>query len=123
MIPSPAQGAIAIVCREDDADTAETLKPLHHEETYRCVTIERDFLRHLHGGCSVPISALAQMKNDQILFTGAVHRIDGTQSFRIEKQFKKDQWREAGKLAAEEVKSSAVGGTIVEEIQKWKNKS
>ncbi len=122
MIPSPAQGAIAIVCRVDDAETAEAVQPLHHEPTHQCTFIERDFLKHLHGGCSVPISAFARMENDQIHFAGAVHSMDGKQSFKLDRVYRKNQWREAGELAAEEVKTSSDGRRIVDEIQKWKIK-
>src|SRR5258705_1920446 len=59
MLPAPAQGAIAIVCRKDDERVFPVCRTLNHEETEIGINIERDFLYHLEGGCSVPISALA----------------------------------------------------------------
>ncbi len=120
MLPSPAQGAIAVVCRKEAKPIARLFAALHHVPTAHCVTIERDFLRHLHGGCSVPISALAQLEDDHIHFWGAVHSIDGTKSFRVDKKYSKDQWSEAGSMAAAEVKASAIGKELLDEIQKLK---
>jgi hydroxymethylbilane synthase len=117
MLPSPAQGAIAVVCRKEANELVKLFALLHHDATAQCVTIERDFLRYLHGGCSVPISALAQLGNDHIHFMGAVHSIDGARNFRMDKKYRKDQWREAGAMAAAEVKASPVGQKILDEIQ------
>ncbi len=59
MLPAPGQGAIAVECREDDHATRELLSVLHHEDTARCVTAERNLLLELGGGCSLPLGALA----------------------------------------------------------------
>src|SRR6185369_5480111 len=50
MLPAPAQGAIVIVCREDDLFSFEACHKLNDEETALCTKIERDFLRQLLGG-------------------------------------------------------------------------
>ena len=36
MIPAPAQGAVAVVCREDDNETATICREFHHKETALC---------------------------------------------------------------------------------------
>ena len=66
ILPAPGQGAIAIECRENDPATRTVLQPLHHEETARCVTAERDLLHALGGGCSLAFGALARMENGKI---------------------------------------------------------
>jgi hydroxymethylbilane synthase len=116
MVPSPAQGAVAVVCRKEATDLIALFTSLHDPPTHQCVTVERDFLRHLHGGCSVPISAHARIEGDTLHFVGAVHSLDGTRSFRVAKQFEKPRWQEAGKRAAEEVESSESGSAILREI-------
>ena len=60
MLPAPAQGAITIACRNDDAFSFDTCNALNDRDTALCTKIERDFLRALLGGCSTPISALAE---------------------------------------------------------------
>jgi hydroxymethylbilane synthase len=84
MLPAPAQGAILIVCKEEDDYTKEVCQKLNHEDTALCTSIEKDFLRILMGGCSTPISALAEIKNGITLFRGNLFSLDGKQHFSIE---------------------------------------
>ena len=72
MLPAPAQGAIMVVCRKDDEKTFECCSPFNHEETALCTKIERDFLSALMGGCSTPISALAEVKDGEVHFKGNI---------------------------------------------------
>lgn len=66
ILPAPGQGAIALECRENDG-AIPILKAIHHEDTARCVNAERELLRSLGGGCSLPFGALARIEN------GAMH--------------------------------------------------
>lgn len=59
MLPAPGQGALAIECRADDADTAAALVLLDHAETRLAVLAERSLLATLEAGCSAPVGALA----------------------------------------------------------------
>jgi hydroxymethylbilane synthase len=77
MLPAPAQGAIMIACRENDNDTKEKCLLLNDETTALCTKIERDFLRTLLGGCSTPVSALAEIKKGRIIFKGNIFSLDG----------------------------------------------
>ncbi|GAC1395322.1 MAG: hydroxymethylbilane synthase [Sediminibacterium sp.] len=77
MLPAPAQGAIMIVCREEDSMTREACAPLNDAATALCTRIERDFLRTLLGGCSTPVSALAEWKGDTVFFAGNILSPDG----------------------------------------------
>ena len=67
-LPAPAQGAIAVECREDDADTRALFAALDHAPTRLCVEAERAMNRALHGSCQVPVAAFAQL--DGMLSTG-----------------------------------------------------
>lgn len=77
MLPAPAQGAIMVVCREDDAHTKSVCALLNHPATALCTRIERDFLRVLLGGCATPISALAEWKGEDIFFRGHILSVNG----------------------------------------------
>ncbi len=103
MLPAPAQGAIMVVCRQNDAASFEKLHLLNHAETALCTKTERDFLNTLMGGCSTPISALAQMENDRLHFRGAVHATDGSAALHIEKTADADEMAHTGMLAAKEL--------------------
>jgi len=53
MLPAPAQGAVGIECRSDDARVIALLKPIDHGDTHAAVLAERAFTRAL-GGTWVP---------------------------------------------------------------------
>jgi hydroxymethylbilane synthase len=71
-LPAPAQGAIAIECREDDARTHALCAALDHAPTRRCVAAERAMNRALHGSCHVPVAAFAQLQGEEIALQGLV---------------------------------------------------
>src|SRR3546814_4975295 len=50
-LPAPAQGAIAIECRDDDARTIALCAVLDDAHTRTCVEAERAMNRALHGSC------------------------------------------------------------------------
>jgi hydroxymethylbilane synthase len=85
MLPAPAQGAIMIVCRQEDGEAFDAVRPLNHPETALCVRIERDFLSTLMGGCSTPISALARIEYAQVRFEGNLCAPDGSELIEIQK--------------------------------------
>lgn len=58
--PAPAQGALAVQCRADDARVRALLQHLHDEATARCAHAERELLAQLGGGCSMPLGALVE---------------------------------------------------------------
>lgn len=66
ILPAPGQGAIAIECRGNDGRVIDALRALHHEDTARCVTAERNLLLELGGGCSLPLGALATVENGEV---------------------------------------------------------
>ncbi len=58
-VPAPAQGAVALQARRDDADTVALLRRLDDPEEHRKVRAERELLRLVDGGCGVPFGACA----------------------------------------------------------------
>lgn len=86
MLPAPAQGAIMVVCREEDALCLDACSHFNDKETALCTKIERDFLRTLLGGCSTPISALATVENGEIHFKGNILSPDGKEIEEVETQ-------------------------------------
>ncbi|WP_435979642.1 hydroxymethylbilane synthase [Psychrobacter sp. DM4] len=64
-LPAVGQGALAIECREDDAQILSLLAPLNDNKARIRLIAERALNRHLQGGCQVPIAAFAvlQMAN------------------------------------------------------------
>ena len=74
-LPAPGQGALAVECREQDAELRALLAPLEHRPTRVAVAAERALLAALEAGCSAPVGGYAQLhhENDQELtVTGIV---------------------------------------------------
>lgn len=86
MLPAPAQGAIMVVCREGDDFCLDACETFNHSDTALCTKIERDFLKTLSGGCSTPISALATIHNNELVFKASLLSVDGKEKMEIEKK-------------------------------------
>ncbi len=71
-LPAPAQGAIAVECRADDAATQALFAALDHAPTRTCVEAERAMNRALHGSCHVPVAAHAELHGTQLHLAGLV---------------------------------------------------
>ncbi len=86
-----------------------------------CTKIERDFLRKLLGGCSTPISALAEVKDEKIFFKGNICTPDGKEKIDIKNEVPINSSNDLGIIAAEELlqKSSAVN--IISKIRNGNN--
>ncbi len=87
MLPAPAQGALAVECRDDDGELLELLAALDDPATRAAVTAERALLADLEAGCSAPVAALAEIAEGdtglEIYLRGAVFSPDGTFSVRL----------------------------------------
>jgi hydroxymethylbilane synthase len=103
MLPAPAQGAIMVVCKAEDVFTLDACRHFHDEETAICTKVERDFLRGLMGGCSTPISGLAEVFDGRLLFKGNILSVDGKQRVDIEKQVPLSEASALGSIAATEI--------------------
>jgi len=100
MLPAPAQGALAIACRNDDEEIKQICAAFNHYETTICVNAERQFLRKLMGGCSMPIAALAVIENNKMKFESNVLSIDGKRKAAVSIVFEPIHYSEAGNIAA-----------------------
>ena len=116
MLPAPAQGAIVVCCREEDEQSYAICQPLNDPDTALCTQIERDFLRTLLGGCSTPISALAEIEDGDVYFSGQLLSLDGRQNVTIEKILPVEIATGIGRTAAEELLERG-GREIVESIR------
>lgn len=83
-LPAPAQGAIAIECRDDDAGVAALLAVLDHPATRTCVEAERALNRRLDGSCHVPIAAFAQLNGGRLALQGLVASVQDGRSLRAQ---------------------------------------
>jgi hydroxymethylbilane synthase len=116
MLPAPAQGAVMVVCREEDGYVMAACEKINDEFTAACVKIERDFLRALMGGCATPISALAEHHFNHISFTGNVCLPDGSDMLEVSCTFGLEDIEEAGYTAAEKLLSNG-GRNLIDKLK------
>ena len=85
MLPAPAQGALAVEARLDEAENswyAGALRQLDDSATRSAVTAERSLLAALEAGCTAPVGAYATVDGDQLTLLGAVIAVDGSREIR-----------------------------------------
>ncbi|XP_036179947.1 porphobilinogen deaminase isoform X1 [Myotis myotis] len=76
------QGALGVEVRAKDQDILDLVGMLHHPETLLCCIAERAFLKHLEGGCSVPVAVHTAIQDGQLYLTGGVWSLDGSESMQ-----------------------------------------
>jgi hydroxymethylbilane synthase len=87
LLPAPAQGALAVECRESDAEARGVLALVDHADTRTAVLAERALLAGLEAGCSAPVGALAEVAEGddgpEIFLRGSVTAVDGSAAVRL----------------------------------------
>ena len=106
MLPAPAQGALALECRSDDAQLVALLATLDDQRSRTTVVAERALLAALEGGCTAPIGAMAEVaegdSGPEIYLRGLVAAADGTDAVRLSATGPTSEAVEVGRrLAAE----------------------
>jgi hydroxymethylbilane synthase len=87
MLPAPAQGALAVECRDDNAPLIDALSTLDDHLAHAAVAAERALLAGLAAGCSAPVAGLAEVVQRSgggldICLSGAVFSPDGRVALR-----------------------------------------
>lgn len=118
--PAVGQGSLAIECLTSlDAALKTDLRGLLNEANAEvCLKAERAFLKHLDGGCSVPIFALAQLQEDGQLFMNAgIVSLNGKDMVRKQSVTNPKDPVAFGQQIAQEVLEDG-GRDILDEIRK-----
>jgi hydroxymethylbilane synthase len=76
-IPSPAQGALAVEIRADDAETKEIVSKLDDKDSRITTTAERQVFSALGCGCHAPAGVFAQIDGSKITISACFSDPDG----------------------------------------------
>lgn len=117
MIPAPAQGAMAIMIREDDDSMMKITSELNHPETNVCTGIERELLNEMEAGCSAPVGAFARIENGTLYLKAAALKTDGSLSYDIELSAPANDSKGLGRKAAQKLLKQGAD-KLVEEMKK-----
>ena len=82
--------------------------------------IEKDFLRVLMGGCSTPISALAEQNGETIVFRGNICSPDGAELLEVNLNKAKNDSQHLGEEAARQLLNDPKAKKIIETVRNGK---
>ena len=99
-LPAPAQGAIAVECRDDAADVLALCAALDDADTRVCVEAERAMNRALHGSCHVPVAAFARLADGRLHLSGLVGSARDGARVRAEAEAPRDAAEALGREVA-----------------------
>lgn len=105
VLHAPAQGALAVECRRDDATTRRALAAVDDDVTRTEVSAEREMLLQLQGGCTAPIGAHAEIRrttegSDRLVLLGVVADPSGTRLYRASHEVASDEATMLGRAMA-----------------------
>jgi hydroxymethylbilane synthase len=85
VLPAPAQGALAVECREGDIEVAKIAGAINDAATFVATSAERALLAALGGGCHLALGALAEAAADGSLrLRAAAFSRDGRRAARAD---------------------------------------
>ena len=120
MLPAPAQGIVGIVSREGDKEMKEICDAINHRKSFIAGSVERQFMNALMAGCSVPVSALVKVTDNELEFEGAMHSFDGKVEFNVHSVMLVSEWENAGKQSAEKLLQQKGATELLMEIRNSK---
>ena len=112
-LPAPAQGAIAVECRTDDAHTRELLSVLDHAPSHAEVMAERALLLALGGNCHSPIAVRCDFTDGQLSMRAALFSPAGQERVESEAHFAAEDKEAPARLAADLLKRASSGISAV----------
>jgi len=77
LLPAPAQGALAVECRSDDAATVALLGRIDDEASHLRTLAERAVLRAVGASCASAIGALAELDGSTLTLVGDASGLHG----------------------------------------------
>ena len=86
LLSAPAQGAIGVEVRAENAELRALLSEIDHRLTHACVNAERDFLFKLGGDCHSAVAARATSDGDEMWLKAEILSADGREVQRHEMQ-------------------------------------
>jgi hydroxymethylbilane synthase len=122
MLHAPAQGALAIECRDDDVATREALTAVDDPVTRTEVAAERELLLQLQGGCTAPIGAHAHLLPtgdggpERLELLGLLSDPSGTALYRASHQHVADEPHVLGRAMAASL-LEAGGQAVLERLR------
>jgi hydroxymethylbilane synthase len=115
--PAVSQGVVGVCCRAGDEEILKWLRPLDDRAARLATTAERALLRHLEGGCQVPLGALGASIGGTLHLYAGVCSLDGSEWLmaRGEMSSTPENALTLGRRVAEELLEKGAGRLIAQE--------
>jgi hydroxymethylbilane synthase len=114
-VPSPGQGALAVVAREGEF-AAAVHDAVDHPRTRVETTVERTVLAALGGGCVAPIGVHALLQGEVVRTTVAVHGADGRRAVRDTRDLDVQRHAEAAREFAADLADRGAADLIADAV-------
>ena len=121
-VPSPGQGALAIVSREDNSSTLKMLKKIEDYSSRMEIEAERALSESVDSGCRFPVGAVATSDANSLTLKVAVYSMDGKKSIILEKTGSIEEPQALGRLLGDELRDRGVkeiASNWREELEEW----
>ena len=121
-VPSPGQGALAIVSRKDNSSTLEMLKKIEDYRSRMEIEAERALSDSVDSGCRFPVGAVATSDANSLTLKVAVYSMDGKKSIILEKTGSIEEPHALGRLLGDELRGRGVkeiASNWREELEEW----
>ena len=120
--PSPGQGAIAIVAREDDTQTISMLKKIEDSDSRLEIEAERALSDYIDSGCRFPVGAYAKSDGTQMTLDVSIFSVDGKESLNVSVIGDKINPKSLGKSAGEQLREKGAQDLALnwrEKVEEW----
>ena len=120
--PSPGQGAIAIVAREDDTQTISMLKKIEDSDSRLEIEAERALSDYIDSGCRFPVGAYATSDGTQMTLDVSIFSVDGKESLNVSVIGDKINPKSLGKSAGEQLREKGAQDLALnwrEKVEEW----
>ncbi|MDE1726337.1 MAG: hydroxymethylbilane synthase [Thaumarchaeota archaeon] len=124
-MPSPGQGALAIVARKDSLELIELLKKIEDPTSRIAIEAERSLSLFVDSGCRFPVGAFAAQDGDKLTLNVTVYSVDGSKFISVKKDLPLTQAEELGKQVASELLSKGIEELAKnwrEKVEEWNKK-
>ena len=107
-LPSPGQGALAIIARAEAEQIIRMLESVEHAESRAEAEAERALSEAVGSGCRFPVGARARCHNDKITITADAFSIDGRTRVAVSMSGPADDPTNLGRRAGQEMIAKGV---------------
>ena len=107
-LPSPGQGALAIVARAEDKETISMLTKIENADARAEALAERALSSSIESGCRFPVGAIAGVDGGTISINAVAFSVDGKESVYAEQSGPVSEAAKIGYMAGKELKDGGI---------------